>query len=135
MLGKVKCNSLCNISGNMSCNICVIWHVIYVMKDVITCNSWCNRSCNQLSHSCNYMMYYMILHASDALHWHDQWCITLAWPIHETKNFNSSQAHLMACNGHVITWHYMALHTLHAITCRARCQWGLSLQAPPPLPP
>ncbi len=103
MLGKVTCNSLCNISGNIPCNICVIWHVVYVMKDVITCKSWCNRSCHQFSHSCNYLMYYMSI----------TWCIT--WPIHETKIFNSP--HVMACNGHVITWHYMVLHhymPLHA---------------------
>jgi hypothetical protein len=39
--------------------------------------------------------------------------------LHDLKLFNSP--HVMACNGHVITFYYMPLHVLHAITCQARC--------------
>ena len=74
---------------------------MHVILHVIVCNAVCNESCNAVCNESYYIAYYMPLH--EILH---ACYMTLKiWEV----------LHVMACNWHVITCHYMHYMPLHAI--------------------
>ena len=87
---QCECNRVCNLN------------VMHVILHVILCNAVRNESCNRISHSCNYIAYYMPLH--EILHA----CYMIP------KILEVLQVHVMACNLNVITCNYMNYMSLHA---------------------
>ena len=74
---------------------------MHVILHVIVCNAVCNEWCNAVCNESYYIAYYMPLH--EILH---ACYMTLKfWEV----------LHVMACNWHVITCHYMHYMPLHAI--------------------
>ena len=74
---------------------------MHVILHVIVCNAVCNEWCNAVCNESYYIAYYMPLH--EILH---ACYMTLKiWVV----------LHVMACNWHVITCHYMHYMPLHAI--------------------
>ena len=74
---------------------------MHVILHVIVCNAVCNEWCNAVCNESCYIAYYMPLH--EILH---ACYMTLKiWEV----------LHVMACNWHVITCHYMHYMPLHAI--------------------
>ena len=74
---------------------------MHVILHVILCNAMYNESCNRISHSLNYIAYYMPLH--DILH--------ACYMTPKTLEV----LHVMACNLNVIACNYMHYMSLHAI--------------------
>ena len=80
--------------------------ILHVIVCNVVCNEWCNAVCNESYYIAYYMPLHEILHAC---------YMTLKfWEV----------LHVMACNWHVITCHYMHYMPLHAIDDANGNRWS-----------